>query len=255
MNSHHPGRPSAAPRQPPTFEIPLKNSEEEDGWLTTYLDTITLLLVMFVVMLALSGGPSDTPGGHSAQTSPGAQGSSTTAGLLSQDRGPAAISMGRPEPGLQTRQPQPQPAVDDTLLNGLGDDIEVIREAGRIRFRISSEILFPSGGAGLQDSGYLALDPLIPVLMANDLHITVAGHTDDIPISNSIYPSNWELSSARAGSVIRYLVETGIRAQRLTAVGYAATRPLQSNASSRGRAANRRVEISLGSSEDNGGRQ
>ncbi len=253
MNSHHPARPSAAPRQPPTFEIPLKNSEEEDGWLTTYLDTITLLLVMFVVMLALSGGPSDNPGEQRTQTS-NREPDSSRAGLLSQERGPAAIPMGQPEPGLQTRQPQPSPAVDDSLLNGLGDDIEVIREAGRIRFRISSEILFPSGGAGLQDSGYLALDPLIPVLMANDLHITVAGHTDDVPISNSIYPSNWELSSARAGSVIRYLVETGIRAQRLTAVGYAATRPLQSNTSASGRAANRRVEISLGSSEDNGER-
>jgi len=239
----------ARSRQAPTFDIPLTHSEEEDAWLTTYLDTITLLLVMFVVMLAFSGGPSDTPGNHSASDVSQQGGNRHSEGMLTADSGPAAIPLGQPEPGLQTRQPQPSPAIDDSLLAGLGDDIEVIREEGRISFRISSEILFASGNAELQDGGYTALDPLIPVLMTSDLHISVAGHTDNIPISNALYPSNWELSSARAGSVIRYLTETGISPQRLTAVGYADTRPLQGNDSEQGRSANRRVEISLESSQ------
>ena len=241
---------SARSRQAPTFDIPLTHSEEEDAWLTTYLDTITLLLVMFVVMLAFSGGPSATPGSQSASSTTRQDGNSHSEGMLNADSGPAAIPLGQPEPGLQTRQPQPSPAVDDSLLAGLGDDIEVIREEGRISFRISSAILFASGNAELQDGGYIALDPLIPVLAGNNLHITVAGHTDNIPISNALYPSNWELSSARAGSVIRYLTETGISPQRLTAIGYADTRPLQSNDSEQGRSANRRVEISLESSQN-----
>lgn len=231
--------------QAPTFDIPLTHSEEEDAWLTTYLDTITLLLVMFVVMVALSGGPSATPGNQPNSQPPQEDAGSNSHGMLNADSGPAAIPQGQPDPGLQSRQPQPSPAVDDSLLTGLGDDIEVIREEGRISFRISSEILFTSGNAELQDGGYVALDPLIPVLMASDLHISVAGHTDNIPISNSHYPSNWELSSARAGSVIRYLIEAGIPPEQLTAVGYADTQPLQANDSGKGRAANRRVEISL----------
>ncbi|EWG98544.1 hypothetical protein Q427_29990 [Halomonas sp. BC04] len=75
--------------------------------------------------------------------------------------------------------------------------------------------------------------------------VSVEGHTDSIPIATARFPSNWELSSARAIAVLRYLAELGIDIERLRAVGYAETRPLESNDSAEGRAMNRRVELLL----------
>ena len=71
------------------------------------------------------------------------------------------------------------------------------------------------------------------------------GHTDNVPISSSQYPSNWELSTDRATTVVRYLIANGVNAERLAAVGYADLHPLASNATAAGRANNRRVDIVL----------
>lgn len=220
--------------------IPLTDSGEEDSWLITYLDTITLLLVMFVVMLALSDGkgPGDGPGDDS-----GADNQSE--GLLLHDSGPAAIALGQPEPGPQVSTPTTTPLVDQSLLSGLSDDVEVVYEEGKVSFRISSEILFASAGAELEDGGYRALDPLIPILQSSPHTVAVAGHTDNLPINTARFPSNWELSAARAGSVIRYLIESGVDPARLRAEGYADTRPLTANDSDKSRAQNRRVELTL----------
>ncbi|MGZ4266752.1 MAG: OmpA/MotB family protein, partial [Solirubrobacteraceae bacterium] len=75
--------------------------------------------------------------------------------------------------------------------------------------------------------------------------ITVEGHTDNVPISSSQYPSNWELSTDRATTVVRYLIAKGVNRERLGAVGYADLHPIASNATTAGRARNRRVEIVL----------
>src|SRR5690625_7301960 len=80
--------------------------------------------------------------------------------------------------------------------------------------------------------------------------ITVEGHTDSVPIRSARFPSNWELSGARAGSVVRYLEANGIHSERLRAVGYADTRPLGSNDTVQGRASNRRVELTIGIDAD-----
>lgn len=223
------------------LDVPLTDSSEEDSWLITYLDTITLLLVMFVVMLALSGGKGPAFKEQPEQT----PGQTQSEGLLTADNGPAAIALGQPEPGPQTSTPTTTPLVDQSLLDGLSKDVEVVYEEGKISFRISSEILFASAGAELEDGGYEALDPLIPVLQSSPHTIAVAGHTDNLPIRNARFPSNWELSAARAGSVIRYLVESGIAADRLRAEGYADTRPLVANDTPAQRATNRRVELTL----------
>ena len=89
------------------------------------------------------------------------------------------------------------------------------------------------------------LRKLLPVLRQGEHRITIAGHTDSLSIRSLRYPSNWELSGARAGSVVRYLEANGIASQRLVAVGYADTQPLQGNDTATGRAANRRVELIL----------
>jgi chemotaxis protein MotB len=81
------------------------------------------------------------------------------------------------------------------------------------------------------------------VLSTTDNAVQVEGHTDNIPISTPAFPSNWELSGARAGSVVRMFIDLGVRPERLMAVGYADTRPLEGNDSPDGRSRNRRVTV------------
>ncbi|NLC36912.1 MAG: OmpA family protein [Alcaligenaceae bacterium] len=131
-------------------------------------------------------------------------------------------------------------------LGDLGNDVEVVIHERSVSFRINSEILFDSSQADLSRSGLSVLRRIIGVLSETGHEVTVEGHTDAVPVRrNARYPSNWELSSARAGSVVRYLQANGIHRSRLKAVGYADTRPIADNNTPVGRAANRRVELML----------
>lgn len=204
------------------WDVPVEDSTEEDGWLLVYLDVMTLLVVMFVVMLAFAG----------------------------EGKGDSGTADAR----VETPAPEPQ---DGTLPEpwepgALGQDIDIAVEGESIRFRISSEILFESGEAQLSMRGLDALDRIISVLEGNDHEIRGAGHTDDVPIQTQQFPSNWELSSARAGQVVRYLESQGIPSDRMIALGYAHTEPRSSNESPEGRARNRRVELTLNPAEPAG---
>lgn len=231
------------------WHVPGAPVEEQEGWLVTYLDMITLLLVMLVVMLAFAGkGDGDGDGDGSGQ---GAANLAATASLV--------------EPPLPPVLPEPVPALaspsaaegaaesaesageEDApgLAGAFGDGIEVIVGEHSVSFRISSELLFASGQAELADAGLDVLDQLIPTLAGSDHALVVEGHTDDRPIQTARFPSNWELSASRASSVVRYLQFNGIAAARLSATGYADTRPLADNADDAGRARNRRVELIL----------
>jgi flagellar motor protein MotB len=148
-----------------------------------------------------------------------------------------------PTEPLPTPVPRPRPTAEDLGLAALGDEINVIVNEESVSFRISNEILFPSGQATLSDPGLAVLDRLAELLAKNPYQITVEGHTDPIPIQNDRFPSNWELSTWRATSVLRHLERSGIAASRLRATGYADTRPLGTNDTADGRAANRRVEL------------
>nr|WP_256445144.1 OmpA family protein [Verticiella sp. GG226] len=125
----------------------------------------------------------------------------------------------------------------------MGDGIDVIVNAQSVSFRISNEILFPSGQADLALTGSDVLDRLANVLARNPYPLSIEGHTDIIPIQNDRFASNWELATARATSVVRYLSRHGIASDRMRAVGYAHTRPLTTNDTPQGRSTNRRVEL------------
>lgn len=131
-------------------------------------------------------------------------------------------------------------------LDELGSDVEIIVNQRSVSFRINSEILFSIGQADLSPSGLSVLQRTAHVLSKAGYDITVEGHTDAIPVRGTArYPSNWELSSARAGSVVRYLEANGIDKTHLKAVGYADTRPIADNSNGDGRARNRRVELMI----------
>lgn len=141
------------------------------------------------------------------------------------------------------------PSEGETLAAGLslgelGNDVEVIVRERSVSFRVNSEILFDSSQADLSRSGLGVLRRIVQVLANTNHSVTVEGHTDSVPVRRNVrYPSNWELSSARAGSVVRYLQANGIRGDRLKAIGYADTRPIADNHTPDGRARNRRVEL------------
>lgn len=224
--------------------IAVTDSSEEEGWLITYLDVITLILVMMVVMLALFGRQPD-PVGLSLESAAASEPVGPDSRILPGCDGQLAAQVEPAVPAEIAAEQDPAPSFADMQLSGLGDDIEVIMQERSISFRISSEILYPSAEAWLSHAGYQLLDRLLPVLADVDYRISVSGHTDSVPIRTGQFPSNWELSAARAGSVVRYLEEQGISAGRLSVIGLGSTRPLQDNHSAEGRAANRRVELTL----------
>lgn len=119
-------------------------------------------------------------------------------------------------------------------------------ERGLVISLLSDGTLFDLGSADLKPSARQVLDRVAEVLRAVPNPVLIEGHTDNLPIRTVQYPSNWELSAARAARVLRYLVQKGgIPAERLIAVGYADTRPLVPNSSPANRAQNRRVDIAV----------
>lgn len=289
---------------------------EGDGWMISYMDIMTLLVALFVLLLTVSGQvgnltgavrgalaanvPAKTSVAANVPISPEAidaargviDSPSATARPLASPLGirleallaPAALSRdalaavqrvaGRslllpPKPALaeihpdalqaalavanahwvsasaqaaairvagewQLKVPKPLPVIEG---------VEVSRIKGGINLRIQDHLLFGSGDAELTDPGQGVVQGLVSLLGQYDGTISVEGHTDSVPISTQRYPSNWELSSARATAILRYLVAAGIDPGRLRSVGYADTHPLEPNDTAEGRAANRRVEL------------
>lgn len=208
------------------------SESEQDSWLLTYLDTMTLLLVTLVVLLAFS----DRIGGQTPDAQLPFSGFQNKLVEL--------------RPPLRPPQPEAQTVVEDDPIVELarqlvGPDVEILVDKGRVSFRVSNEILFPSGQAELTPQGAQVLERLAAVIDASSHDVAVEGHTDDVPIQTSRFPSNWELSTARATRVVRSLVAAGVEPIRLRATGYAETRPLLPNDTAEGRAVNRRVELIL----------
>lgn len=211
--------------------------EDADGesWLISYLDMLTLLLTMFVVLLAFADhSPPEPP----PEPLPKVQKTQIPAESVTVNEMDVAIAAETTEAKQELMDP-----LGDQLLQALDSSVQMVQEKDRINLAINERILFTSGEAELRDSGLMVLKPLIAILKDTPHSMSISGHTDNVPIATELFPSNWELSSARAASVVRYLQTQGIAAQRLRAIGYADTRPVSDNIDAEGRAANRRVEI------------
>lgn len=115
----------------------------------------------------------------------------------------------------------------------------------RVRLTLPSPVLFAEGSASLAPEAGAVLEPLARLLAAEPNPVLVEGHTDSVPIAGGRYRSNWELSAARAFSVIEFLLARGMDASRFHARGYGEHRPAAGNDTPEGRARNRRIEISL----------
>ena len=150
-----------------------------------------------------------------------------------------------------SRQTQAQ---HDALVASLSQELkkgelQVRRYKDMLTVEVAEQLFFDSGRAALKDSGKAVLKKVADALKSyEDKAIRVVGHTDNVPIAKAyqkVFPSNWELSSARATTVVRFLQEAGIEPQRLVATGRAEYAPVAPNDSEAGRQKNRRIEITL----------
>jgi chemotaxis protein MotB len=270
--------------------------ENEERWLLTYADMLTLLFALFMVLFSISSvniskyqvlqqslkaafSGSILPGGRAILSS-GSESTSahtpataevpsivplvpTPASRSSSSTGsannPAAKPMTSAELQAALNSMSASIAEQDTFeklkeqmdayakAHGFGNKVQTIIERRGLVVRVLTDnLLFDSGSATLQPGADSLLDQVAQLLNLDKSHpITVEGHTDNQPIHNPQFPSNWELSTARATNVVRYLITRDVGAYRLGAVGYADLHPIASNATAAGRAENRRVEIVL----------
>ena len=129
------------------------------------------------------------------------------------------------------------------------DQVQIEQLQDRLRITIEDHILYPSGQASLSHEGRAILDKLVPTLQdATDHRIEIEGYTDAVPVGRHLrgkYKTNWELSAARAASVVEYLQKKGIDPSRMTAAGHGQYQPSADNTTAEGRAQNRRTDIDL----------
>ncbi len=255
--------------------------ENEERWLLTYADMITLLMVLFIVMFAmsqvdqkkfmalktglaagfgapvamLSGGTgmldvggSIAPDSVNLAGQAGGKGSSQTQDTIN----PAAVAqlatatekaqVTAEAKRLQAAQQALQKALQKAgLKNGATFRYD---ERGLVVTIATDKVLFSSGSAVLLPEGKKILDALAPVLRALPNKLSIDGHTNALPIHTAAFPSNWELSTGRAVNVLKYLASREhLPVNRMSATGFADTHPLLTGKSQRALIVNRRVEI------------
>jgi chemotaxis protein MotB len=257
--------------------------ENEERWLLTYADMLTLLFALFMVLFSissvniskyqvlqeslkaafsgsvLSGGKailrtgSQSTAAHTPATAeipsivpltPTAAAKSNTSMTSAQIQ--AALNSMSQSVAEQDEFSMLKQELDGfARSHGFANQVQTeIERRGLVVNVLTDKLLFTSGSATLQPAGLPLLAEIVQLLNVDKTHpIIVEGHTDNVPISTPEFPSNWELSTARATSVVRFLIAHGIAASRLGAAGYAALDPVASNATAAGRALNRRVDI------------
>jgi chemotaxis protein MotB len=225
----------------------IAQTDARQGWLMTYADLVTLILVFFILMFALSkmslGRIMDTLKSLeitlSNETSKTRLFDVIDTGSLAQRKTLDHFTGMREADVFKEIQ-------DLIRRRSLGDKVEAEMRQGEIVLRIEGKVLFTSGSADLISGAGSILGDIIQILKENPHYdVDIQGHTDNIPIQTAKFDSNWELSAIRATTVLRYLIEEGIYEERLTATGFADRRPLTSNDTPEGRRKNRRVEFVL----------
>ena len=251
---------------------PAAGEESEERWLLTYADMITLLMALFMVLFSITSVNKSKleilsktlqeafsgkvlPGGQSIRsTGADSKAVSTPSAtppipaittLVGQAAVPAAAAARAKEQEDFRRLKRQIDAY--ARQKGIQDKVQtVIAQRGLVIRLLTDRVLFDSGLAELKPAATPVLSKVAQILREERLHqVMVEGHTDPVPIAGSVFPTNWELSTARASRVVRFLIASGVPSQRLSAAGYAYLHPIASNSTAAGRSRNRRVEIVL----------
>lgn len=234
-----------------------------ERWLLTYADMITLLMVLFIVLFAISqvdqkkfdkfhdglsqsfgdakvldGGNGVLQGSTKQAVTPDASQAAQQAldqqaqAVLASSR--EAESMAKVQAQISTR----------LAAQGLTGAVQFDQESrGLVINIVTDSVLFELGSATLRPEGRRVLDAITPPLSSLPNRLVIEGHTDNLPITGGRYPSNWELSAERATTVLRYLLTERVRPSSVSAAGYADQRPLVPNDTPAHRTRNRRVAI------------
>jgi chemotaxis protein MotB len=241
-----------------------------ERWLVSYADFLTLMLAFFVVMYSISQvnegkyrilsqtltaafntQPLSLKPIQIGDPVTGQPGNVDEDLDIVSDAGDAVILGGQVGPGsTQPQLPEEFRRISERIENQFADliDAELVSVVGNeewLEIELKSSMLFESGAADPRGQARQIIGELSSTLEDSALPVRVEGFTDDVPINSPIYPSNWELSSARAASIVKLMEDDGIEPERLAAVGYGEHQPVASNATPEGRAANRRVVLMI----------
>lgn len=246
--------------------------ENHERWLVSYADFITLLFAFFVVMYSVSSvnegkyrvlsssmeeafrehpmrGVEPIQVGEILRTLDPAKQTRTGEGIL-----PDFIPKTGFDSPAEGKQEVPEGYKDgEQIVEELKSAAEAFEDAGFeikmnekwVEINLDSQVLFGSGEANLSTQAAPVLDKLVEVMADFKNPLRVEGFTDDLPIKTAVFPSNWELSAARAASVVNHFTRQAIDPQRMAAVGYGEFRPIADNETAEGRQKNRRIVVMI----------
>ncbi len=227
--------------------------ENHDRWLISFADFVTLLFAFFVVMYAISA-VNESKYRVLANSLGDAFGRSPSSDAPVPQLTPMALPPEVKQRTLKQQQAIEEQAHMTEVASNLLEVMAPLVKEGKVRvtqsrrgvsIEINANVLFAAGQAELEPQSLTVLRAVAEQLRTEPFNLEITGHTDDVPISNSIFASNWELSAVRASSVVRLLAENGIAPVRLFAIGREASLPIAPNDTAEGRARNRRVELMI----------
>ncbi len=219
------------------------DSERTNPWITTYSDLVTLLMTFFILLFSMS-----------------IMNQARFQAIMSSVQGAFGILDGSPSTILDSEGSSLDPDLvaqelarldkladvfrSELSEDGLSEKVSLVIEERGLVFRFADSVLFDLGSADLRPEAGNVLTKVGSLLSTIPNSIRVEGHTDNWPISTDRFPSNWELSTGRATSVVRFLLSvSGLNGDKLQAGGYAEHHPIDTNETSLGRQRNRRVDI------------
>lgn len=222
----------------------------DDSWLIPYADILTLLLALFIVLYASSN--IDKVKYHSIMESFKSELTGTK--IDSQKEGLSAILPSKQQPTTQTptvvkskeeiELEQLKKKVEKYIGDNHLDAVVSLQDTKRgVEISFKEVILFDPGKADLKESSFKTLDAILGLINTVQNQISIEGHTDNVPIGNAAYASNWELSAARAASVLHYFESKNVAENRLQFTGHGEFQPLNPNDTPEHRRANRRVNV------------
>ncbi|MCA9821639.1 MAG: OmpA family protein [Dehalococcoidia bacterium] len=222
------------------------HAENHERWIVSYADMVTLLFALFVVLYAIS----DT-NPEKLEVVRTSLDRAFDVGVLTSTDGASPVFEGGGglAPSLADLKLNSLKIVTEDLTTfasdtGIIGKVQVRGSADGVTISLADDLLFASGSAALRPGSQDVLQRLAALLNEMPNEIRVEGHTDTVPVNSDEYATNWELSTARATTVLRYLTdEAGVDPARMSVAGYADTRPVGDNSTPEGRALNRRADI------------
>lgn len=242
------------------FDQPLSSDSKQDqeielanSWMITYSDMITIMLCFFMVFFILSASETDALQDLRLRLTSQVDDLDQEVGRLTMENTrlqAEKAQLAQSLFGLSSLQQDMSHSREDFIQflrdHDLMDQVQILDNERGLMIRFRDSVLFASGSAEVSDQGLELLERIGLKLTEISNPVVVEGYTDNVPISTAMYPSNWELSSARAITVARYLIrDIGISDDRLSVAGFGEQNPIDDNNTPGGRANNRRIEITV----------